>query len=94
MEPGTVAVRYADSPAVKAEIIKVRETNNRIITDIINKRVNNGLVGQARTEAIRKLMEEFKPILDELDAINDRFAHSIQNGMDGLQAADQAGARR
>ena len=88
----TIAINYNDGGTFAEHQVQVMQFSEQIIEDIISKRVNNDLVGQAREAAINTLRARFRPYLNELNAILQRLSVGVNTGMDNFKNADAAGA--
>lgn len=88
-----VQVTYSDGDELAVEKEKVVSFANQMIEDVINKRVNNDLVGKTREAAIAKLRGLFSNNINELRLALDSLANQTKNGLGGLAAIDAAGAK-
>ena len=88
----TIAINYNDGGTFQEHQVQVMQSSEQIMEDIIAKRVNNELVGQAREAAINTLRGRFRPHLDELNAILTRLSAGVNAGMDNFKKVDSAGA--
>ena len=88
----TIAINYNDGGTFQQHQLQVMQYSEQIIEEIIAKRVNNDLVGQAREAAINTLRGRFRPNLDELNAILTRLSAGVNQVMDNFKQADAAGS--